>query len=242
MPALKVKAKALVPSSPRPRSRRDVLNVRPRARRPTRRFPYNLGRIYYQQGRHTEAADAFRRATALDPRAYRAVGQPRSGIGGPRRRRPGAAALPQGHRARPQGPSPLRRRLRELRGSADQARELSARLRSGSRSGAAQSRRAAQLLSRREGARSARAKRPQRALVRAGHRAERRLSRAALSARAGLPQARRNRRRRPGAEVLPGGCGARAEGAPVRMSRLLLSMAILLACGIDILPTPSTRR
>ena len=35
-------------------------------------IPYNLGRIYYQQSRHAEAADAFRRATTLDPRAYRA--------------------------------------------------------------------------------------------------------------------------------------------------------------------------
>src|SRR6185503_13382055 len=35
-------------------------------------IPYHLGRIYYQQRRHTEAADAFRRAIALDARAYRA--------------------------------------------------------------------------------------------------------------------------------------------------------------------------
>ena len=35
-------------------------------------IPYHLGRIYYQQGRYAEAADTFRRATALDPRAYAA--------------------------------------------------------------------------------------------------------------------------------------------------------------------------
>ena len=33
---------------------------------------YDLGRIYYQEGRHPQAADAFRRAIALDPRAYKA--------------------------------------------------------------------------------------------------------------------------------------------------------------------------
>jgi tetratricopeptide (TPR) repeat protein len=34
--------------------------------------PYDLGRIYYQLGRHTEAAAMLGRATTLDPRAYRA--------------------------------------------------------------------------------------------------------------------------------------------------------------------------
>jgi tetratricopeptide (TPR) repeat protein len=34
--------------------------------------PYNLGRILYQQRKHADAADSFRRATALDPRAYMA--------------------------------------------------------------------------------------------------------------------------------------------------------------------------
>jgi len=34
--------------------------------------PYDLGRIYYQQGRHAEAAELFRRATTLDPAAYKA--------------------------------------------------------------------------------------------------------------------------------------------------------------------------
>jgi tetratricopeptide (TPR) repeat protein len=35
-------------------------------------IPYDLGRIYYQQGRHQEAAESLRRATALDARAYKA--------------------------------------------------------------------------------------------------------------------------------------------------------------------------
>ncbi len=34
--------------------------------------PYDLGRIYYQQGKHAAAAESLRRATALDPRAYKA--------------------------------------------------------------------------------------------------------------------------------------------------------------------------
>ena len=33
---------------------------------------YDLGRIFYQQRRHPQAADAFRRAIAIDPRAYKA--------------------------------------------------------------------------------------------------------------------------------------------------------------------------
>lgn len=35
-------------------------------------IPYDLGRICYQQGRHAEAAALFRRATAMDPAAFRA--------------------------------------------------------------------------------------------------------------------------------------------------------------------------
>jgi tetratricopeptide (TPR) repeat protein len=35
-------------------------------------IPYDLGRIYYQVGRHEEAAQSFRHAIDLDPRAYRA--------------------------------------------------------------------------------------------------------------------------------------------------------------------------
>jgi tetratricopeptide (TPR) repeat protein len=35
-------------------------------------IPYDLGRIYYQLGRHADAAAAFRQATSLDARAYKA--------------------------------------------------------------------------------------------------------------------------------------------------------------------------
>ena len=35
-------------------------------------IPYDLGRMYYQQGRHTRAAESLSRATELDPRAYKA--------------------------------------------------------------------------------------------------------------------------------------------------------------------------
>jgi tetratricopeptide (TPR) repeat protein len=35
-------------------------------------IPYHLGRIYYQLGRHADAAESFRRATELDARAYAA--------------------------------------------------------------------------------------------------------------------------------------------------------------------------
>ncbi len=34
--------------------------------------PYDLGRIYYQQGRHAEAAEQLRRATTLDPDSFKA--------------------------------------------------------------------------------------------------------------------------------------------------------------------------
>lgn len=71
VPALKVKARALYLLA-RDREAEETLK-RAAARAPAdAEIPYNLGRIYYQQGRHAEAADAFRRATALDSRAYRA--------------------------------------------------------------------------------------------------------------------------------------------------------------------------
>jgi tetratricopeptide (TPR) repeat protein len=35
-------------------------------------IPYDLGRIYYQLGRHADAAAAFRQATTLDARSYKA--------------------------------------------------------------------------------------------------------------------------------------------------------------------------
>ena len=46
--------------------------MRRRGRRRTPRFPTILGRIYYQQSRHAEAAELFRRATTLDARDYKA--------------------------------------------------------------------------------------------------------------------------------------------------------------------------
>ena len=69
--ALKVKARALYLLSRDAEAEKTLKDAAARA--PTdAEIPYNLGRIYYQQSRHAEAADAFRRATTLDPAAYRA--------------------------------------------------------------------------------------------------------------------------------------------------------------------------
>lgn len=69
--ALKVRAKALYLLGRDPEAE-DALK-RAAARAPADvEIPYNLGRIYYQQRKHADAAEAFRRATALDPRAYMA--------------------------------------------------------------------------------------------------------------------------------------------------------------------------
>ena len=71
VPALKVKAKALYLLHRDPEAE-DSLE-RAAARAPAdAEIPYDLGRIYYQQSRHTEAAAQFRKATALDPLAYKA--------------------------------------------------------------------------------------------------------------------------------------------------------------------------
>ena len=153
--ALKVKAKALYLLR-RDADAEETLK-RAAARAPAdAEIPYDLGRIYYQLGRHTEAAAAAAPRDELDAACLQGVGQPRPGDGGAWRCRAGAAALPEGARARPQGSPPLRRRLRQFRRSDDQARRLPARVRSCRRSGAAQSRRGAQFLSRRQGARAAR--------------------------------------------------------------------------------------
>ena len=69
--ALKVKSKALYLLRRDPEAEQVLEQAATRAPRDGE-IPYDLGRIYYQQGRHSEAAAAFRRATALDPRAYRA--------------------------------------------------------------------------------------------------------------------------------------------------------------------------
>ena len=69
--ALKVKSKALYLLRRDPEAEETL--KRAGARAPSdAEIPYHLGRIYYQQGRHKEAAESFRRATELDPRAYNA--------------------------------------------------------------------------------------------------------------------------------------------------------------------------
>ena len=69
--ALKVKAKAFYLLR-RDADAEETLK-RAAARAPAdAEIPYDLGRIYYQQGRHTEAAELLRRATELDSRAYKA--------------------------------------------------------------------------------------------------------------------------------------------------------------------------
>jgi tetratricopeptide (TPR) repeat protein len=71
VPALKVKAKALYLLA-RDGEAEDTLK-RALARAPNdAEIPYSLGRIYYQQSRHAEAAEMFRRATAMDARDYKA--------------------------------------------------------------------------------------------------------------------------------------------------------------------------
>jgi tetratricopeptide (TPR) repeat protein len=69
--ALKVKSRALYLLTRDAEAERALKDAATRAPDDAE-IPYNLGRIYYQQSRHKEAADAFRRATALDPRAFRA--------------------------------------------------------------------------------------------------------------------------------------------------------------------------
>jgi tetratricopeptide (TPR) repeat protein len=69
--ALKVKARALYLLA-RDREAEATLE-RAAARAPSdAEIPYHLGRIFYQQRRYSEAAEAFRRSTALDPQEYRA--------------------------------------------------------------------------------------------------------------------------------------------------------------------------
>ena len=71
VPALKVKAKALYLLRRDPDA--EAALKRAAARAPAdAEIPYDLGRIYYQPGRHQEAAEFLRRATKLDPRSYKA--------------------------------------------------------------------------------------------------------------------------------------------------------------------------
>jgi len=71
VPALKVKAKALYLLA-RDREAEEALKGAAERAPFDAEIPYNLGRIYYQQGRHAEAAARFRSAVALDPRDYKA--------------------------------------------------------------------------------------------------------------------------------------------------------------------------
>ena len=158
VPALKVKAKALYLLRRDPEAEETLKRAAARAPGDAE-IPYDLGRIYYQLGRHTEAAAALRQATALDPRAYKAwdnLGLASEALGDvAQAQQHYLKAIALVHKDHPR----LRRRLCELRGSVDQAREISAGVRSGSRSGRAQSGRAAQSVSRGESARRARAER-----------------------------------------------------------------------------------
>jgi len=69
--ALKVKAKALYLLR-RDAEAVDALKLAATRTPSDAEIPYDLGRIYYQIGRHADAAAAFRQATTLDPRAYKA--------------------------------------------------------------------------------------------------------------------------------------------------------------------------
>ena len=69
--ALKVKAKALYLLRRDPEAEEALKQAAVRAPADAE-IPYDLGRMYYQQGRHADAARSFRRAIELDPREYRA--------------------------------------------------------------------------------------------------------------------------------------------------------------------------
>ena len=69
--ALKVKAKALY-FLHRDSEAVDALKKAASQTPEDAEVPYDLGRIYYQLGRHADAAAAFRQATTLDPQAYKA--------------------------------------------------------------------------------------------------------------------------------------------------------------------------
>jgi tetratricopeptide (TPR) repeat protein len=71
VPALKVKAKALYLLRRDPDAEETLKRAAVRAPADAE-IPYDLGRIYYQTGRHQAAAESLRRATELDPRAYKA--------------------------------------------------------------------------------------------------------------------------------------------------------------------------
>jgi tetratricopeptide (TPR) repeat protein len=71
VPALKVRARALYLAA-RDREAEETLRLAATHAPADADIPYDLGRIRYQQRRYPEAAEAFRRAIALDARAYKA--------------------------------------------------------------------------------------------------------------------------------------------------------------------------
>jgi tetratricopeptide (TPR) repeat protein len=69
--ALKAKAKALYLLGRDPAAEESLKRAAARAPADAE-IPYDLGRIYYHQGRYAEAAGSLRQATTLDPRAHKA--------------------------------------------------------------------------------------------------------------------------------------------------------------------------
>lgn len=71
VPSLKVKARALYLLHRDPEAEETLKRAGKHAPADAE-IPYHLGRIHYQQSRYAEAAESFRRATTLDPRAHAA--------------------------------------------------------------------------------------------------------------------------------------------------------------------------
>lgn len=71
VPAMKVRARALYLSA-RDHEAELTLTAAAAQAPDDAEIPYDLGRMYYQQQRHQDARDAFSRALAIDPRAYKA--------------------------------------------------------------------------------------------------------------------------------------------------------------------------
>ena len=175
--ALKVKAKALYLLRRDPEAEDALKRAAARATADAE-IPYDLGRIYYQTGRHTEAAESFRRAIALDPRAYKAwdnLGLALEALGdSAQAQQHYLKAIALVHKDHPRYDvvyanfADLLIKLGNYQRAFDLAAEAAER----------NPERAAQLLSRRKSAREAGPRRSERALVRAGDRLERRLPRA----------------------------------------------------------------
>jgi tetratricopeptide (TPR) repeat protein len=71
VPAMKVRARALYLAARDHDAERTLVSAAALAPDDAE-IPYDLGRMYYQQQRHQEAREAFSRAIAIDPRAYKA--------------------------------------------------------------------------------------------------------------------------------------------------------------------------